>query len=296
MNILRRTWTLLLPVAAAVILSGCGGSNGGNLHDAAFITTWKTDNTGTTDTDTIMISTHNSVGNYTVEWGDGSTDAGLTGDINHTYATAGTYTVRITGDFPRIYFGAGTDQQKLLSVDNWGAIQWKSMFQAFYGCSNLEINAGDQPDLSNVTDMGWMFAFASLVNAPIGNWDTSHVTDMQYLFYEATHFNQPIGSWNTGNVTNMDSTFAGATAFNQPIGSWNTASVTTMNQTFYEAGAFNQDLSAWNTGEVTDMTGMFQLAASFADHDLSGWNVAKVTAHNDFLTDAGSGNIEPIWP
>jgi surface protein len=41
---------------------------------------------------------------------------------------------------------------------------------------------------------------------------------------------------------------------------------------------------------------MFYNASSFSNHDLSDWKVSNVTNHDDFLSDAGSGNIEPNWP
>ena len=41
---------------------------------------------------------------------------------------------------------------------------------------------------------------------------------------------------------------------------------------------------------------MFYKSLNYSNHDMSGWNVSNVISHTDFITDAGSGNIEPIWP
>ena len=57
-------------------------------------------------------------------------------------------------------------------------------------------------------------------NQPIGDWDVSNVTDMGYMFYDASSFNQPIGDWDVGNVDYMAYMFYQASAFNQDISNW----------------------------------------------------------------------------
>ena len=37
----------------------------------------------------------------------------------------------------------------------------------------------------------------------ISNWDVSNVTNMEYMFVHASSFNQPLNKWNVSNVTNM---------------------------------------------------------------------------------------------
>ena len=65
-----------------------------------FVTTWQT----TTPNENITIPTTGTGYNYTVDWGDGTVENGFTGNATHAYVTAGTHTVSISGDFPRIYF------------------------------------------------------------------------------------------------------------------------------------------------------------------------------------------------
>src|SRR5690606_2805231 len=96
------------------------------------------------------------------------------------------YTVIITGDFPRIFFNNSGDKNKIKKILQWGSIEWHSMENAFSGCSNLEINALDTPDLSMVTNMSSMFFEAAFFNSPINNWDVSNVTDMSNMFHGAT--------------------------------------------------------------------------------------------------------------
>jgi surface protein len=290
MNQYFKIFTLL----SVLILTACGGSSssggdsnsdssGGNDNPAVsepFITTWKTNNSGDSEDNQITISTATSNQNYTVDWGDNSEDTGVTGDITHTYASAGTYTVTISGDFKNIQFTGGyspyEDSQKLLSIEQWGDTQWTTMDKAFKGCENLVINATDTPDLSNVTNLSQMFAYASDLNTDIGDWDISSVKDMRLMFYFASSFNQDLNDWDVSSVTNMNSMFFEATSFNQDLSEWEVQNVTDMMQMFKRAENFNGDISQWDVSSVTSMTGMFFQADSF-NQNLSAWDVSSVS-------------------
>lgn len=264
-----------------------------------FITTWQTSGTD----ETITIPTIDGGYLYDINWGDGSQDLNVTGTISHTYALATTYTVTITGNFPRIFFDNGLDKDKILSIEQWGNNVWTSMQNAFLGCSNLVINATDAPDLSIVTSMSSMFNeatslvdnggsigawdvsnvmdmintfnLAAAFNGAIGSWDVSNVADMGGLFRGCIAFNQPIGSWDVGNVLSMNNMFANAEAFNQDIGGWNVSNVSNMNSTFLNSSFFNQDISAWDVSLVSDMGAMFSAANAF-NQPIGGWNVSNV--------------------
>ncbi|WP_353130483.1 PKD domain-containing protein, partial [Parapedobacter pyrenivorans] len=99
----------------------------------AFITTWKTSTAD--ESITIPIKPDLAGYNYSVDWGDGSTSTSQTGNATHNYAAAGIYTVTISGDFPAIQFGsaasADVNDQKLITVEQWGDQVWQSMHQAF---------------------------------------------------------------------------------------------------------------------------------------------------------------------
>jgi hypothetical protein len=58
-------------------------------------------------------------------------------------------------------------------------------------------------DVTNVTDMSYMFYCAYSFNQSIGDWDVSNVEDMSYMFYGAYSFNQYIGNWDVSNVESM---------------------------------------------------------------------------------------------
>jgi len=286
--------------------------------DTHFITTWKTDNLGTSSDTSITIPTTGAGYNYDVDWdNDGIFDEfGIMGNVTHDFGVAGTYTIRIQGTFPRIFFNSTGDKAKILSVDNWGTNPWTNMSLAFFGCTNLVINATDTPNLSGVTDMSLMFTSASSLgggtgnwnwdvsnvtsmsqmfnsatsfNQDIGNWDVHSVTIMLVMFQRATSFNQDIGSWDVGNVTNMIGMFDHASSFNQDIGSWDVGNVTNMFRIFLSATSFNQDIGGWDVSNVTNMSSMFREANTF-NQDIGGWDVSNVTNMDSMFTFASSFN------
>ena len=182
-----------------------GGLVAGCLTDH-FVTTWET----TTANETITIPTHpDETYNYEVDWdGDGVFENMIfDGNASHTYPEPGIHTVRIKGMFPRIYFNYDIEvpgqKDKILSVEQWGTNEWTSMNDAFFGCSNLEIVAADAPNLSSVTDLSGMFAYAYKVNSPLSHWDVSTIENMKSMFSYALAFNQSLASWNVSNVDNM---------------------------------------------------------------------------------------------
>jgi len=268
----------------------------------AFITQWKTDNTGSVNTDPtqIKIGTNPDFSyNYNIDWGDGTTNEGVPGEIIHTYSTAGTYTIQIRGIFPQIFFGdfstdgprapSNYDASKLISIEQWGAISWQSMSFAFYNCNNLQGNATDAPTLNLVTNMSSMFLGAIIFNQDIGDWDVSTILNMNDMFNDARAFNQDISGWDVSSVTSMRAMFIGAAAFNQDIGAWDVSSVTDMAVMFREATNFNQNIGAWNVSSVTDMNTMFFEAVSF-NQNIGLWDVSSVTNMASMLRTTTSFN------
>jgi len=178
----------------------------------AFITTWKTDNPGTTENNQIRIQGTGT--NYSIKWeniNDSSINGEETATDTHliTVPQPGTYKVSISGGSPafsHMYFqfggiNNGPDNNKLLEVNQWGAIEWSSMEQAFFFCENVRFTAEDTPDLRYVTNMNAMFEFATNFNEDLSNWDVSNVTNMSFMFINATNFNQDLSNWNVSNVT-----------------------------------------------------------------------------------------------
>ena len=224
--------------------------------------------------------------NIVVDWGDATTSTitnHLDAAVTHTYASAGTYSISITGTLPGWQFINVGDKLKILNIASWGVLNITTN-SIFRGCTNLISNATDAPTITT-TDLTNTFRDCTNFNNNIGSWNVSAVTVMSSMFNSATAFNNggssSIGTWNTGAVTTMGSMFSGAAAFNQPL-TWNTGAVTNMGSMFSGAIAFNSTLTFTSTALVASMSSMFNGATAF-QQNIGSWNVANVTSFTNFM-------------
>ena len=251
---------------------------------------------------------------FTIEWGDGTTEHNATETPKHTYSKAGIYTVKISGNFPSIYLNNSGDKDKLLEIKQWGKIKWEAMNNAFFGASKMSLTASDVPDLTLVSNLSGTFRDCSVFNADLSSWDVSNIQSLSFTFLGAEKFNGNISNWNTSavqsllltfegasdfnrdisswdvsQVTNMSGTFKDAISYNQPLGDWDVSAVGNFISTFENAQAFNQPLSNWDTGSATLMSSMFEDAVAFNQY-IGEWDVADVILMNKTFLGASSFN------
>ncbi|GAB5525207.1 MAG: hypothetical protein Roseis2KO_30790 [Roseivirga sp.] len=262
-----------------------------------FVTVWET--TGANQE--IVIPTTGGGYNYTVSWGDGSSDTGQTGDATHSYNTAGRHLVKISGDFPRMYMigSSFTNRTRLKEVKQWGYNVWQSMESAFSGTQSMSVTAQDSPNLTMVTSMESMFEDCDgLTFEDFTSWNTSDVTTFKSLFSKAGNFRGDVSTWNTSNVTDMSFTFEQATNFNGTIKAWDVSNVTTMEGMFAGVSSNNKNLfagalDAWNVGNVTTMKDMFK--NTNYNNDMSDWDVSKVTDMSGMFENGGINSDLSNW-
>jgi surface protein len=253
-----------------------------NVISQGFITTWETNPIanlpGESCNSCITIPTTGGGYNYNIDWdNDGTYDEfGVTGNITHDFGSQGTYTIRISGAFPRIYFNNEGDRHKLESIEQWGNIAWTSMENAFYGCQNIDMNATDNPNLSSVSSLANMFRESNTdFLGNVANWDLSNINDLSYAFSQ-TRFNQDVSGWNVSNVTNMSGLFSSCGSFNRNLSNWNVRNVTNMSYLFSSCWSFNGDVSTWNVSSVNNMSNLFANCNVF-NRNISTWDVSAVT-------------------
>jgi surface protein len=235
-----------------------------------FTITVKTDNAGTTAANEFLLPIYGD--NFEVIT-DEEHLVGLTAPPTLSWSVAGTYEVKVKGDFDYIRFEDLNDKLKLLSVEKWGNNNWTTFADSFHGCANLTINANDVPNLSIVSSVSRMFQGCTSFNKDISNWDVSNVQNFSYLFSGAISYNQPINSWSMSNALDLSYMFQDCSSFNQNISNWDVSNVTNMSVMFINSN-FNQDIGAWSTSNVTNMSYMF-FNTPF-NQNIAGWNVSSV--------------------
>lgn len=155
----------------------------------------------------------------TVDWGDGTPTENFTtaGLKSHTFTTAGTYIVSISGSLGRFgYYDLGNGlgwrgSGYLTEVIDFGDIGLTSLAGAFSDADNLSVVPTTLP--SSITDLSYCFYLNSRVSITnLNSWDLSHVTNMLGAFYEASAFNQDISGWDVSNVIDMENLFKRAYA------------------------------------------------------------------------------------
>lgn len=117
----------------------------------------------------------------------------------------------------------------------------------------------------------------------IGHWDVSNVTDMSYLFDQAGGFNQDLSAWNVSSVTTMREMFSFAGRFNQDIGGWDVSNVMDMYRMFQSALSFDQDLKGWEVSQVTN-------CAYFSE------STGRLRGNEPFFTNCVDGGLEGVYP
>ena len=174
------------------------------------------------------------------------------------------------------------------SINGWDVSNVTDMEYLFYNKNTFNQDIGSW-DVSNVTKMRGMFYKATAFNRDISSWNMSSVTDMSLMFRDASDFNQDIGDWDVSNVTDMYSMFDNASAFNQDIGSWDVSNVESTSTMFENASVFNQDISSWDMSNVIYTSFMFHRAYAF-NQDIGSWDVSSVLSMSYMFDNASAFN------
>lgn len=249
-----------------------------------------------------------------IDWGDGSdaepvSDTGGDTYIGHTYTTAGTYTIKISGSMTMYGRSSNVDilgQTLLTRVDSFGKLGVTSLAYAFRGCTGLTSVPKTLPD--SVTNMSSMFSNCSgaAFNPDVSKWDVSNVAYISYMFYNCrgAAFNPDVSNWDVSKVTSMYGMFyvCSGAAFNPDVSNWNVSKVANMSNMFRDCSgaALNPDMESWTlktgvntqnmfTGSKTQpITWLDELLIAWADNSEQGDNITIDFSPNKFTEDGGA--------
>lgn len=155
------------------------------------------------------------------------------------FDTEGPHTIRISGTYPNPGF-RGDDTGNLfthnISIDQWGTQQWQGMFKSFGNHTNLQVKATDNPNVSGVRDMSFMFSGATEADLYVRDWDVSNVIDMTEMFSGATSATPDVSQWKTENVQFIGSMFEGATEADPDLSTWDITNLQNAFRLFHCSG------------------------------------------------------------
>ena len=284
--------------------------NDGRCAPKVFESVWKV---STDDSTLFFPGGSGDTCNYTIDWGDGATDSYTSCEEyhSHTYASAGTYNIKVTGTINKWscqkFVNANLDPSicDTFCNDAEDDVIYAMCMEAC-GKTQRAICGNDLsmdgivdkfPVLIGIESFGPVgLTSRSFANAnqltyvsskDIPNANT--LTDMGSMFSGAVLFNSDIGNWDTSQTQTMSYMFYGASSFNQSLSAWDTSNVTRMDYMFCYASAFNGDISGWDTSNVTGMGYMFDGASAF-NQPLNSWNTSKVKDMRFMFVDAKSFN------
>ena len=115
--------------------------------------------------------------------------------------------------------------------------------------------------------MSWLFIGtnwdpvpgADNFNGYFSKWDVSSVTNMNYMFYYASSFDGDISAWDVSRVTTMWGMFSYASSFNRDISKWDVLNVDAMVGMFAPASSFKHTLCGkWLISRARGKDGMFK--------------------------------------
>jgi hypothetical protein len=236
---------------------------------------------------------------YDVDWGDSSTETGITiSNKTHTYTDAGTYTVKISGQFAGFDMGgaSATDRASLTNFVQWGTeTVIQGVYRMFSNCSNMVYSATDNPTItltvgvSNYNRADSMFYLCeSITNLDLSGWNW---TNPELITVSATMFadcdfleSLNLTGWNFVNSTSFQTCFARISSQTTNGCDFRWDNLTTASTNFSYAlqraklSAFSMQNLTFTSLGVNTQYFFYQTELLFNTLDLSSWvNTSNIT-------------------
>ena len=258
---------------------------GGVAANPDFVATWNVASDGSNITLPLA-----SGGTYsgTIDWGDSSSDTLSYANRTHTFATAGTYTITLSGTIEGFAFQNGGDKTKFLDVSNWGNLTITAK-RAFMGCTNFTISATDAPTVTSADGEYFFYNCHALGTPDLSGWDVTSVTNLQHSF-RANNLNPIITGWIHSGVTTVRSMFLNNSAWNRSLDGQDFSGVTTAYEFMRGCSSFNSSVANLSFGTNANLYGMFQSCTAFTGIGLDSWDTSNVDSFNRTFSSCSNMN------
>lgn len=184
------------------------------------------------------------------------------------------------------------------TVERWGTSKWKTLKEAFSGCSKLDIAptvipphpaqpVPNVPDLSICESVVSMFKdCSSLQNINAKDWKVGNITHFTSMFDGCLLLakdnleNQGFKEWKPQRMLEVQSMFKDCKYFDADLSAWKTYTehLTSLYQTFSGCSAFaGMGLKDWNVSNVENFANAFYGCEKF-EEPIGGWNTGKATS------------------
>ena len=255
--------------------------------------------------------------NFTIDWGDSNTEVITAASPTHTYATADTYQISITGLMPLFSFNDGGDAALVVSLDNMGDTGLENMIGFMYGCSNLaSANLNDfgapfsvQDAFRNCTSLttftvsrfnttrvhdfsSFIRGSNTLTGFDCSEWNMSNVTSVAAIFSQCTALTDiPVRNWDLGNCTDFTQMIDRCTSLvSLDVEFWDVSSADTFNFFAFGCSALTDfNVSRWRMPRARILNFMFRNCTALTNIDATNWDTSNVRAAQGVIT--GSTNL-----
>lgn len=142
---------------------------------------------------------------------------------------------------------------------------------------------------TGLRSLSYMFYECDIESLDLSDWDVSNITDMSFMFLESELKNVGnLDAWNVSNVTNMRCMFCQSVM--QSVGDlsqWNTENVETFGAMFAHSEIFTiGDVSAWHVENLEISAQMFDHSEMSDVGDITKWHTPKLDYADDMFRDS----------
>ena len=230
---------------------------------------------------TVPLADYTSAGNtltpsLTINWGDSSTSPLITASNSanriHTYSSAGTYTISISGFMPAFKVSGGTAKNYITELVQWGIVGLRAI--DFSGCSNLTSipgsaslsGVGGYTGLAEVVNFTSMFQSTGITSIPSDLFSYSpNATTIASSFYGTPITTVPSGLFdNVPLVTTFNSCFFACTSLTSVPSTLfdNCPNVVNFSSTFRNCRALTNVLQFSNNNVVNTFANIYNMTST----------------------------------